>query len=111
MKKFKKNFHVAKKLNIESVTKLIKNYPAQYTTPKYLTFCKCMIEKGWKVRMYKAETVSKYIFVEKDNKIFKIRFSNHKPSIFKELQEDSDYYVGVSNKQVLTTEEIIKKLN
>lgn len=107
--KFKKNHHLAKKWDLGKVGKAIENYPAQYRTPKYLLFIKHWIEAGWDVRVYEVR-VSKYVFIEKGDYIFKIRFSNHKPIESREQQSDCDYYVGISNHQTSTTEEIIKKI-
>lgn len=108
--KFKKNIHLAKELTIQKINKMIKNYPENYPTPKYLIFAKTMYHNGWKVKIYVANKVSKYIFIIKGDEIFKIRFSNHKPLYGREMENDCDYYVGISNRQVSTTEEIIKKL-
>lgn len=87
--------------------KLIKNYPKQYSTPKYLLFIRDMIEDGWEVKLHEVR-VSKYVFVTKGTQTFKIRFSNHKPILSKELEEDCDFYVGVSHKQVSTTQQIME---
>lgn len=109
--KFKKNLHIAKKCNLKKINSAIKNYPKQFPTPKYLLFIKQMLENGWQVKLYVANKVSKYVFIIKGDDVFKIRFSNHKPIYGKELENDCDYYVGVSHTQVSTTEQIIKILN
>ena len=70
---------------------------------------KTMIENGWECRVYKVR-ISKYVFITKGDEIYKIRFSNHKPIYYKELENDCDFYVGVSHTQVSTTEQIISKL-
>ncbi|MCK5061741.1 hypothetical protein KAR28_04270 [Candidatus Parcubacteria bacterium] len=69
-----------------------------------------MLEAGWDVKLYVAK-VSKYVFIIRDDVVFKIRFSNHKPLLFKEEESDCDFYVGISHKQVSTTEQLIKKLD
>jgi hypothetical protein len=107
--KFKKNFHLANKWKIGKVVGMIENYPKQYATPKYLLFIKAILEAGWSVKVYVVR-VSKYVFIYKEEQIFKIRFSNHKPLYEKEMEDDCDYYVGVSHTQVSTTEELLKKL-
>lgn len=107
--KFKKNFHLAKPITCQKVNREIKHYPQKFPVPKYLLFIKKMIDSGWKVKLYKAG-VSKYVFIVKGNDIFKIRFSNHRPLYYKELEEDCDYYVGVSHFQVLNTEKLIQKI-
>lgn len=105
---FKANMHLAKNWKLGKVVGMIANYPAKYETPKYLLFIKKMLENGWQVKVYVAR-VSKYIFIIKDNEVFKIRFSNHKPLYDKEVESDCDFYVGISHKQVITTEELIKR--
>jgi len=106
---FKKNYHRAKGCRLQKINKMIENYPSKFPTPKYLIFIKTMIENGWRVKLLKIK-VSKYVFVLKNEKIFKIRFSNHKPIHYKELENDCDFYVGISHEQVTTTEQLIKKL-
>lgn len=108
--KFKKNIHIAKDCRIEKINKMIENYPKPYQPAKYLIFIKTMLENGWRVKLYVANKVSKYVFIIKGEQVFKIRFSNHKPLYQKEMEDDCDYYVGISHKQVSTTEQIIKKL-
>lgn len=68
-----------------------------------------MLEKGWRVKLYTAR-VSKYVFVLKEGEIYKIRFSNHRPLYEKEMENDCDFYVGISHFQTSTTEQIIKKI-
>lgn len=103
---FKRNLHIARRIKLNGVNKEIENYPKQYQTPKYLLFIKTMIENGSKVKIYKAG-VSKYVFVITDTDTYKIRFSNHRPIFSKEIEEDCDFYVGVSHRNCQTTEEII----
>jgi hypothetical protein len=107
--KTKINYHKAKKHTLTLVNQLIDDYPKKYSTPKWLLFTKQMIEDGWKVRIYQAR-VSKYIFITKADFIFKIRFSNHKPIYQKEMENDCDFYVGVSHTNVYTTDQIIEKI-
>lgn len=106
---FKKNIHLAVNFDKKKTERLIRDYPKQYKTPKYLLFIKTVLDNGYKVKVYEAR-VSKYVFVKKEDTILKIRFSNHKPLFEKEEESDCDYYVGVSHKQVITTENLIEKL-
>lgn len=106
---FKKNYHLARNCRMKSVKKQIDVYPEQYPTPKYLIFIRDMILRGWAVKIYKAR-VSKYVFVSRGEHLFKIRFSNHKPLVSREDEKDCDFYVGISNRQVSTTEQIMAKL-
>lgn len=102
----KKNLHVAVRCTLPKVLMKIETYPSKYPTPKYLLFIKRMLELGFEVKIYVAK-VSKYVFVITPNNTYKIRFSNHKPAYHKQMQEDSDYYVGISHTNVMTTDEII----
>lgn len=106
---FKKNYHLAKEWRLPKVRKMIENYPKPFAPAKYLLFMEQMIKAGWRVKLYKAG-VSKYIFIEKGTDLFKIRFSNHKPLYGREIENDCDFYVGVSHTQVSTTEQILEKL-
>lgn len=107
--KFKFNYHKASKYSKEKTDRLIENYNKKFPTPKYLKFIKHMLEQGWAVKVY-VSGVSKYVFVTKGEEIHKIRFSNHKPIYAREDQNDCDFYVGVSHKQVSTTDQIINKI-
>lgn len=107
--KFKINYHKAKKYTLAKTEELIRNYNKKFPTPKYLLFIKHMLENGWSVKVY-VSGVSKYVFVVNGEEIHKIRFSNHKPIYAREVQEDCDFYVGISHKQVSTTAQIIKKI-
>lgn len=107
---FKKNIHLAKKMTVAEVEKLIQNYNGRYPPPKYMLFMRNMLREGWRVKLYTSK-VSKYVFVTKPKHAYKIRFSNHKPTYTRESNGDSDYYVGVSNFAVHTAEEIENLLN
>lgn len=87
-----------------------KNSNKSYPLPKWIQFCELMLQLGFKVELYKAmNTRSKYVFITKNNITRKIRFSNHKPAYTKQkIEEDSDYYVGVSHSGVITTEKLIE---
>jgi len=106
--RFKINFHVAKPIDEFLINRLINEYPKQYSTPKYLIFIRKMIQKGWEARLHTVEA-SKYVFVYREDLIYKIRFSNHKPSYLRQQKKDSDFYVGISHKgKALLTEDVIK---
>lgn len=77
---------------------------------KWIEFCEAVLRQGFRVRLYEAKTtVSKYIFVERDNspKSFKVRFSNHRPNAGKQERGDCDFFVGVSNGLVTTTNDAL----
>lgn len=110
---FKKNYHKAHRCNLQSTAKRISRYAkTQYNAPKYLKFILRMLREKWEVRLYipRSNKISKYVFVSKGDKIFKIRFSNHKPIVQRELDNDCDFYAGISNLNVMTTEQIAKTI-
>jgi hypothetical protein len=72
-------------------------------------FIREMLREGWEVKIYEVDR-SKYVFITKDDFIFKIRFSNHKPIYQRQKANDCDFYVGISHRQTFTTEEVIKKI-
>lgn len=108
---FKKNLHKAKEVKLKKIENLIKNYNPRFSPPKYLHFIKDLLKDGWRVKLYTAG-VSKYVFVYKviagEDIVYKIRFSNHKPIYEKEIENDCDFYVGISNTQACRTEDILK---
>jgi hypothetical protein len=106
---FRVNYHIAKPMNELRVDRMIENYPSQYSTPKYMTFMWQMIKSGWEVKLHVVKD-SKYVFTSKGDLIFKTRFSSHKPSYHRQKKNDCDFYVGISHKQVHTTDQIIKMI-
>ena len=113
-KPFRYNYHKAKKQNLSRIEEQVKNYYNHYgyEAPKYLHFIKDHLEQGYGVKLYLGgkRGVSKYVFVENDTHLIKVRFSNHKPIKDYEEKEDCDFYVGISHKQVSTTAQILEKL-
>jgi hypothetical protein len=99
-------------LNKEYLDKIKPNYLKNgYPVPKWIQFSEAMIDLGCQVELHQTQaTVSKYIYLTKDNKKLKIRFSNHKANHQMETKQDCDYYVGVGNYGVVTTEQLIVKL-
>lgn len=80
-----------------------------YSIPKWIQFCETMLSHGWSVSLHRAKTtVSKYVYIRKGKKNLKIRFSNHRANRYKEQIDDCDYYVGVGNFGVITTEKVIE---
>ena len=77
---------------------------------KWIYFSRFFINAGFDVYVYEAKTTySKYIYVVKAEKVFKVRFSNHKPNFNKEKNQDSDFYVGHGNLGITTTQQAIHK--
>lgn len=106
---FKTNIHKAKNISLKTIDEMIETYDPRYKPPKYFEFIKTMLLEGWNVKLYTAG-VSKYVFVSKGDHIYKIRFSNHKPIYTKELQNDCDFYVGITHQQASKTEQVIEKI-
>ena len=82
-----------------------------YDVPKWIIFSETLLDWGCSVSLLRAKTTySKYLFVKKGKEEIKVRFSNHKASFKQEANGDSDYYVGVGNFGIVTTEHLLKKL-
>lgn len=80
----------------------------KYGKAKWIEFAEDLLHNGYKVSLYEAKTTfSKYLTIEKGNKKFKVRFSNHRPNINKELENDCDFFVGVTNFEVHTTKDAL----
>lgn len=80
-----------------------------YGKQKWISFCETLILQGFDLYLYEArKTVSKYITIKQGKKRFKVRFSNHKPIYYKEVQRDCDFFVGVSNLGTTTTEDALQ---
>lgn len=76
-----------------------------YDKPKWIVFCEALMARGYVLTLYEARrTFSKYITVQKEGfPPFKVRFSNHKPILERELNGDCDFFVGVTNLRVTHT--------
>ena len=78
---------------------------AGFSSPKYLQYIKMALEKNYKVSLYDAQTtVSKYVTVKKGKRTFKVRFSNHKPNKTKELNNECDFFVGITHLGITNTD-------
>lgn len=103
-----------KKMSIEKIQGMKEGLQkAGYPVSKWLIFCETMLNRGYKVSVYCAKTTySKYVYVHKGSKSFKVRFSNHKPNYNKEVKDpDCDFFVGVCHSQVTTTDDAIEAVN
>jgi hypothetical protein len=75
---------------------------------KWIEFCEHLTNRGLKCYLYEArQTLSKYITVTDGKSSVKVRFSNHKPIKHRELAGDCDFFVGVTNTGVRTTQDAI----
>lgn len=78
----------------------------EWEVPKYILFIEKCLENGYSISLYNAQkTVSKYVTVSNGSKEYKVRFSNHKPSYYRELHKDCDFFVGITNLGVTTWED------
>lgn len=81
----------------------------RYPTAKWIEFCRAMLAYNYVVSLYEArQTYSKYITVTSRGQSFKVRFSDHRPIYEKEMNGDCDFFVGVTNTGVRTTEDAIQ---
>lgn len=65
---------------------------------KWIELCETLMADGYKLSLYEArKTHSKYINVKNGKKRFKIRVSNHKPIKHREVRQDCDFFVGITN--------------
>lgn len=78
---------------------------AGFSKPRWITFCEDMMQRGFQVKLYEAKrTVSKYVTVIGPcGREFKVRFSDHKPIMRREVEGDCDFFVGVTNLGVTNT--------
>lgn len=94
-----------KKVTVELLKSKISE---RYGKQKWIVFCETLLKERYTLYLYEAnKTFSKYITVCKGGRCFKVRFSNHKPAYSKENENDSDFYVGVSNFGTTTTEDAL----
>jgi hypothetical protein len=78
-----------------------------YGKAKWMLFCEELLP-DYDLYLYEARrTFSKYITVKRGDNSFKVRFSNHKPNLERELHKDCDFFVGVTNLGVTTTDKAI----
>lgn len=84
-----------------------------YPKAKWIEFCEYLLSlKCFEVFLYEArKTFSKYITVIQSDKEFKVRFSNHKPIAYRELNGDCDFFVGITNLSITTTKDAILAVN
>lgn len=90
----------------------VKNF---YPISKWILFCEELIKLGLQGYVYQSKTTkSKYVYIKKNKKTYyKVRFSDHKAPLHKELYNDCDLFIGYrrTGKAINTQEaiEIIKK--
>lgn len=95
------------KISLEDVEQIKGRYrDAGFSIPKYLQFVEAALNYQCRVYLYDAQTtVSKYVTLMRGKRKYKVRFSNHKPNLNKEKNGESDFFVGVTNLAVTTTDD------
>jgi hypothetical protein len=80
-----------------------------YAKQKWISFCEALLSDGYRLSIYEArQTFSKYITVHgRGAKPFKVRFSNHRPIAARERAGDCDFFVGVTNLTITTTDQAL----
>lgn len=85
---------------------------AGYPTPKWIQFCEYYLALGFGVKLHRpSRTVSKYITLYHNNKTFRVRFSNHRPLLEREISNDCDFFIGHTRGRVTTTQDAINAAN
>lgn len=80
-----------------------------FPEPKYIQFCRSVLDMKLRVHLHESKTTrSKYVTITSNKGKFKVRFSNHKPNKGAQEREDSNFYVGVSNGVVTTTDQALE---
>ena len=80
-----------------------------YAQAKWIHFCETMLNEGFDVTLYEAKaTFSKYITVWDRSRKFRVRFSDHKPIKFREMNGDCDFFVGKCNRTTTNTDQAIE---
>ena len=80
-----------------------------FPVPRWVVFCEAMLAKRYRVYLREAlSTYSKYISVVSNGRKFKVRFSNHRPSSAGFQMGDCDFFVGITQAGIATTEDAIK---
>lgn len=81
-----------------------------YPPAQWMVFCEIMLKIGYKVAVKETHnTYSKYVRVYGPGDTFyQVRFSNHKPNRRRELNEDCDFFVGITHTGVRTTQMAIR---
>lgn len=79
-----------------------------FIVPKWIIFSEKILDMGLDAYLYEArKTASKYITIKFNGSSFKVRFSNHKPIKIREKNMDCDFFVGVNNKSIQTTDDAL----
>lgn len=92
---------------------LSKEYLQNFYTdekPKWVKFCEKLLNNKYVVFLTKARTNSVYLKVVKNNKIIRIRYSDHCPKLDSWLSGFSDYFVGPEYLGMISENEMLNIL-
>ena len=100
------NSNRTKKVNMDFLEHRTKKTISRgYLKPKWIQFCEEMVGYGLEVFLYEAKrTRSKYVRVVDGKYQYRIRFSDHKPILQRELENDCDFFVGKTNLRTTNTD-------
>lgn len=106
-KKFRKATNIVVTSNfLKSRTEFLRQN--DWPKSKWIYFCEEMMRLGFTVELYEArQTKSKYCTVRRDNRSFKVRFSDHKPIYHREMQGDCDFFVGYTHTGIRNTHDAV----
>ncbi len=100
------NVKVTKKL-LDQRAKIVMD--KGYSKQKWIEFCEQLLEEGYVCYLYEArQTFSKYITIKKKKVEVKVRFSNHRPIKSRELNNDCDFFVGITHTGIRTKDDALK---
>ncbi len=90
---------------------LSKEYLQRFYTdhkPKWVRFCENLLNEGYTVLLYLAvNTESKYLTLIKNNKMLKIRYSEHSPKLDNYIRGDIKFYIGPGDKGMYSEREVL----
>ena len=80
-----------------------------YAKAKWIEFCETMLKHNLSMTLYEAKkSRSKYIKVRNEDKVYKVRFSNHMPIKEREKNGDCDFFVGQTHQGRTTTSDAVE---
>lgn len=101
------NLEIVKGSNIFLSKKYLQRFYTNHK-PNWVNFCEKLLNSGYIVLLYLSiNTESKYITVVKNNKMLKIRYSNHPPNFDSFNRSDIKFYIGPCNKGMYGEEDIM----
>lgn len=79
--------------------------------PKWVKFCEKLLDANYVVFLsYISKNKSAYMTIVKNNKMVRLRYSDHQPKLGNYLYGKVDYYVGPEHRGMLNENEILNIL-